>query len=321
MTPDLNSGTGDPRLELLRWMVTGRETDKVLCRADGHWHGAYGEEGVIVGSFLALRPSDVGISHYRGALMSSMVRGADLRRLIAGHLGKVTSPSRGRWRTDTTGEVGPNQLALFSGCLGPSLAYAAGAALAAKLQGTDRVAMVTFGDGTVGTGLFHESLNLSSMLKLPTIFVCQNNQYAISTPSKVAIPGSLLRRGEGYGMTTMELDGNDVLAVFNAVRVAAERGRAGKGPTFIHALTYRLGGHWATDPMAYRSKEEEQTWAALDPVLRLSQSLIAEGMLTAAALEAMVKLATEQAEQALAQAQADPWPDAEVIAGDAYAPN
>lgn len=321
MTTDLDGERDALRLELLRWMVIGRETDKVISKADGHWHAIYGEEAVIVGSFLAMLPTDVVIPHYRGALIASLVRGADLRRQLAGILGKVTSPTRGRWRTDTTGEVGPNQLALFSGCLGPSLAYAAGAALAAKLQRTDRVAMVTFGDGTVGTGLFHEAINLASMLKLPAIFVCQDNQYAISTPSSLAIPGSLLQRAAGYGVTAIEVDGNDAAAVFDAVSAAAEAARAGAGPAFIHARTYRRGGHWATDPMAYRSREEEQAWEARDPLLRLSQSLIAEGVLGADALDEMVSAATDHAERALAQAQVDPLPGAEVMAADAYAPN
>lgn len=321
MMADLKCGRTELRLELLRWMVTGRAVDQVLCKADNHWHAVFGEEAVIVGSFLALRPTDVVIPHYRGPLIASMVRGADLRRLLAGILGKVTSPTRGRWRADTTGEVGPNQLALFSGCLGPSLAYAAGAALAAKLQKSDRVAMVTFGDGSVGTGLFHESINLAAMLKLPTIFVCQDNQYAISTPASVAIPGSLHQRVIGYGMTAIEVDGNDAVAVFDAVSAAAERARVGTGPTFIHAKTYRRGGHWATDPMAYRSREEERAWEAKDPVLRLSQSLLAEGLVSAEAIDDMVRTETQKAEEALAQAQADPWPGAEVIAADAYAPN
>lgn len=321
MSAPVVSATHDERLLLLRWMVAGRETDRVISQADGHWHAAYGEEGVIVGSFLALRASDVAIPHYRGAVMASMVRGSDLRRLLAGVLGKVTGPTRGRWRADTTGEVGANQLALFSGCLGPSLGYAAGAALAAKLKGIDRVAMVTFGDGTVNTGLFHESLNLASMFKLPAIFVCQDNQYAISTPTSVSLPGSMLARAQGYGMTAVGVDGNDAVAVFDAVRAADERGRQGLGPTFIHALTYRMGGHWATDSMAYRPQEEAMKWAAADPVLRLSRSLMEQGLLCEQSLQAMTSQAEEQARQALAQAQADPWPDADVIQPDAYAPS
>lgn len=320
MTIPSHGVTADRRLDLLRWMVAGRETERVICKADGHWHAAYGEEAVVVGSFLALRPDDVGLSHYRGALIASLVRGADLRRLLAGVLGKVTGPSRGRWRSDTTGEVGPNHLALFSGCLGPSLGYAAGAALAAKLNGTERVAMVTFGDGTVNSGLFHESLNLAAMLKLPVIFVCQDNQYAISTPSSVAIPGSLRLRAEGYGIRAMEVDGNDAVAVFDAVGLAAQRARSGEGPTFVHAMSYRLGGHWATDSMAYRSPGESEKWAALDPVARLSQELMDEGRLTAEAFAAMSAEAAARAGQALAQAEADPWPDASVIEGDVYAP-
>ena len=312
---------GDRRMELLHWMILGREIDRALSKADGFWHEIYGEEAVIAGSFLALRSDDVALPHYRGALLASLVRGADLRRMLGGVLGKVTSPSRGRWRGDVTGEVGPNQITPFSGCLGPSLGYAAGAALSAKLKGIDRVAMVAFGDGTTNSGLFHESLNLASMLRLPAIFVCQNNQYAISMPARVAIPGSILRQAESYGMTAIEVDGNDAVAVYEAVSAAAERGRSGAGPTFIHALTYRLGGHWATDPMTYRPAEEAKIWATRDPVARLSNQLIADGKLTQELLAESVSDAAEQAAQALALALADPWPGADVIAGDVYAPN
>jgi TPP-dependent pyruvate/acetoin dehydrogenase alpha subunit len=313
------SGAVDGRVDLLRLMVLGRELDQTLGRVDHHWHASLGEEAVIVGSFAALTAIDVGIPHYRGPLIASLVRGSDLRRLIAGVLGKTTGQSRGRWRGDVTGEVKPNQFGSFSGSLGPPLSYATGAALAAKLQRSGGVSLVLFGDGTVNTGLFHESLNLASMLRLPAIYVCQNNQYAISTPASVAVPGSVLKRGQGYGMVAVQVDGNDVLAVHEAVRAAADRGRSGEGPTFIDALTYRVGGHWITDRSPYRNADEAKAWAGRDPVRRLTRHLIDEGVLTEDDFAAMTREAAARTEAALAQAAADPWPDASALAANAYA--
>ncbi len=321
MSADAHSCSTEQCLELLRLMVLGRELDRAIGKANHHWHASLGEEAVIVGSFAALKPTDVGIPHYRGPLIASLVRGADPRRLIAGVLGKATGPSGGRWYGEVLGEVRANQFGLFSGSLGPSLSYAAGAALAAKLRRSGGVSLVLFGDGTINTGLFHESLNLASMLKLPAIFVCQNNQYAISTPACVAIPGSILKRGQSYGVAAVEVDGNDVLAVFAAVRAAADRGRAGEGPTFIHALTYRVGGHWISDTSAYRDAEDAKTWADRDPVQRLSRYLLNKEVLSEADVAAMTSKAALQAEAAFAQASADPWPDATALAADAYAPD
>lgn len=307
------------RIELLRLLITARQVDQVIGKADSHWHASYGEEAVPVGCFSALLPTDISIPHYRSAVIASLVRGADLRRLIAGVLGKVTGPGRGRPRAEIMGDVGSNHFAMFSGTLGPTLGYATGAGLASKLQKSGRVALVTFGDGTVNSGLFHESLNMASMFKLPTIFVCQDNQYAITTRADVAIPGSITARGSGYGMPAIEVDGNDVLAVYAQVRQAADRARAGEGPTFIHAVTYRLGGHWSSDPTPYRSKEEVAHWAARDPIPRLSAQLLAEGAVTQARIDAFAADATAQATAALEAAQADPWPAQADLQGEAYA--
>lgn len=313
------TGAADPRVELLRLMVLGRELDRAISAVDHHWHASLGEEAVIVGSFATLQSRDVGVPHYRGAPIASLVRGADPRRLIAGVLGKVTGPTRGRWRGDVTGELRPNQFGNFSGCLGPTLSYATGAALAAKLQGHGGVALVLFGDGSSNSGLFHESLNLASMLRVPAIFVCQNNQYAISTPASQAVPGSLLRRGQGYGMAAVEVDGNDVVAVCESVRTATERGRSGDGPTFIHALTYRVSGHFASDPAPYRDPEEVRAWAARDPLRRLTERLVADRVLSEADVTAMTGAAANRMATALAEAKADPWPAADVLSGGLYA--
>lgn len=307
------------RRELLRWLIVARQVDKTIGGADSHWHASYGEEAVPVGCFMGLRPDDLSVPHYRSALLASMIRGADLRKLIAGVLGKVTGPGRGRPRAEIMGDVGPNHFAMFSGTLGPTLGYATGAGLAFKLQKTDRVAVVTFGDGTINSGLFHESMNFASVFSLPTIFVCQNNQYAITSTAQNMVPGSVTARGGSYGMPAVEVDGNDVVALHTEVARAVARARSGAGPTFIHALTYRLGGHWATDPTPYRSAAEVAYWSEREPLQRLCQALLQEGVVTKADVARMQAGAVAFAEAALVKAQEDPWPGAADIEADAFA--
>src|SRR5690606_15741095 len=181
---------------------------------------------------------------------------ADLRRLFAGLDGRVTSHTRGRYRSDVCGPIEVGVIGLYSGALGPTLEYAAGAALAAKLDGNGAVALAVFGDGSASRGNFHEALNLAAVMKLPVVFVCQNNQYAISTPSAQEHGGSIVDRAPGYGIPGERVDGNDVEAVHEAVASAIARARAGDGASLLEAFTYRLGGHMSADTAPYRSKEE-----------------------------------------------------------------
>ncbi|MCL4182180.1 MAG: thiamine pyrophosphate-dependent dehydrogenase E1 component subunit alpha [Burkholderiaceae bacterium] len=294
--------------------------EDALGRVSGHYHPARGEEGVIVGSFAALRDTDYGLPHYRGAIVASLTRGADMRRLLAGVLGKTTGYTRGRQRGDFLGRFEARFFGLFSGTLGPSIGYATGAALSCKLDGGGSAAMVTFGDGTANSGLLYESMNMASMLRLPVVFVCQNNQYAVSMPAARSIGGSALAdRARAFGIDAFDVDGNDVLAVHDAVGRALERARTRGTPSFVHALTYRVSGHWASDPAGYRPAEEREAWIARDPVARLARQLVDAGALTQAGYEHLSAEAEAEAAQALTQAQADPLPDAGVIAdADAY---
>jgi TPP-dependent pyruvate/acetoin dehydrogenase alpha subunit len=158
--------------------------------------------------------------------------------------------------------------------LGPNLGVAAGCALAFRSRGEQRVAVATLGDGTAGTGDFHESLNLAASLSLPVVFVCQNNQFSISTPARAALAGgSVAGWAERYGMPAEAIDGNDVEAVRAAVGGAVERARAGGGPAFVEALTYRRTGHFGADPAAYRDAGELREWEARDPIARAEAAL------------------------------------------------
>lgn len=318
-------GTNEPgadiRVALLRWMIRARYFDQVMNSMTTGWHPSKGEEAVPVGVFSGLEPDDVSVSHFRSAMIASMVRGGDVRRMLAGVCGRVTGPTRGLSRCDYSGELGANHLGMFSGTLGPPIGYATGAGLAAKLKGSRQVVVVTFGDGTVNAGLFHESMNLASMLCLPVVFVCQDNQYAISMRADKAVAGSISKRGAGYGMPAVEADGNDVVDVYDKVQAAIAHARTGHGPTFVHALTYRMGGHWTADPATYRTAEEVAFWAARDPIALLSKRLVADGAITDADIAAMEEEARRDIDAWAEQAKADPWPTADIIPAQAYAPS
>lgn len=310
------SASNDTWIALYRLMLVTRELDRVIGSADGHWHPALGEEGVVAGCYHGLRPGDALVPHYRGMLAASYARGADLARLLAGLDGKVTSYTRGRYRSDVCGPIELGIIGLYSGALGPTLEYAAGAALAAKLDAKGGVAVAVFGDGTASRGNFHEAVNLAVVLKLPVVFVCQNNQFAISTSSAREHGGRIVDRAAGFGIPGELVDGNDVVAVHNAVQGAVARARRGEGPALIDAFTYRVGGHMASDPGNYRSGEEVEKWKARDPIALHQGRLLAEGMIDVARVAALRDEVAAEVAAAMKKAQSDPAPGPDVLGLD-----
>src|SRR5205823_4638560 len=234
---------------------------------------AEGEEATIVGTFVGLRPTDVVAPHYRGPFVVYLMRGAELARLAAQALGKSTGYSRGR-SVPFTGPVALNVVPWVAGDLGTSLSVATGAALSLKYrrergEAVDDVVVLSFGDGTANRGDFHEALNLAAVWRLPIVFVCQNNGWAISLELMTYLAGpAISRRAEGYGIPGTHVDGNNPLEVNESVRQAIERARNGDGPSLIEARTYRLGGHWAEDAATYRSSDEVRAWRERDPLPR-----------------------------------------------------
>jgi TPP-dependent pyruvate/acetoin dehydrogenase alpha subunit len=248
-------------------------------------------------------------AHYRGPFIAYYLRGADLARLVGQALGKANGYAKGR-ALGFTGPVELNILPWVAGDLGTSLGVATGAALAAQYDGSDRVTVVSFGDGTSNRGDFHEALNLAAVWRLPIVFVCQNNQYSISLhASQVLACGQVASRAAGYGIPGAGIDGNDVEAVHLAVQEAVGRARAGEGPTLIEACTYRLGGHWAADPGGYRPDDEVATWRQRDPIAALERQLRAAGDLDAAAVARLWEAAREEVAAAVAIAEAAPPAD------------
>lgn len=305
---------------MYRLMSLTRALDRVLGAHDGHWHGLEGEEAVTAAVYYGLRDSDVVAPHYRGAVTAALAKGADTRRLMAGFMGKTTAYHKGRHRSDVCGPPELNLIGLYGGSLGPPLGYAAGAALAAKLDGRDDVAVAVFGDGTSSRGDCHEAMNMAAIKRLPVIFVCQNNQIAISTPIDDGVGGPIAARAEGFGMPGEAVDGNDVLAVRDAMDRAVARARAGQGPSLIEARTYRVAGHFHSDSEDYRDPDEIAAWRARDPVARYRAYLIAEGVMTEPEMDALDAELVAHVDTAFTAAEGDPVPDAAALdAHDVFA--
>ncbi|MFN4100159.1 MAG: thiamine pyrophosphate-dependent dehydrogenase E1 component subunit alpha [Pararhodobacter sp.] len=305
-------------LGLYRLMAQSRALDRTLGAHDGHWHGLEGEEAIIAGIYYGLRPTDWVAPHYRGSVTAALAKGADLRRIMAGCLGRVTAYHGGRHRSDVCGPPDLGLIGIYAGSLGPPIGYAAGGALAAKLDGRDDVGVAVFGDGSSARGDCHEAMNMAAVLNLPMIFVCQNNQFAISTPASTHVAGSVAGRGASFGIPSVEVDGNDVLAVYDAMQAALHRARSGRGPSVIDARSYRVAGHFYSDREDYRDPAEVALWRAKDPVARIRHWLLEQGVADMATLDALDAETAVEVETGFAAALADP-PPGDLAARSVYA--
>src|ERR1700737_4034576 len=215
-------------LELYRWLVVCRELDQALCAENPRWFPIEGEEATVVGSFFDLRPDDAVAPHYRDPFVVYLMRGAEMWRLAAQVLGKAAGYNKGR-SVPFTGPVELNVVPWVAGDLGTTLGVATGAALAFQDEGSDRVCVTTFGDGTANRGDLHEALNLAACWRLPIVYVCQHNGWAISQPSETYLLAAVADRAAGYGMPGVTVDGNDVEVVRAAVAEAVGLARGGGG--------------------------------------------------------------------------------------------
>ena len=234
---------------------------------EGHVHGtthlSSGQEAVPVGVCWALRPDDWIAGTYRGH-GHALAKGTDPEALAAEMLGRATGVCGGRAGSMNVIDLDHGLVGCF-GIVGGSIAATTGAALSAKRQG--RVAVAMFGDGAVNQAYFHECLNFSKVLDLPTVFVCENNFYGEFTAmASVTAGGDIAARGAAYGIPSQVVDGNDLWAVREAAIEAVERARSGGGPTLLECQTYRHYGHSRSDPATYRPKDEVESWLARDPI-------------------------------------------------------
>lgn len=284
-----------------------------------HAHLYIGEEAVAVGTCQALRPDDCVTSTHRGH-GHLIAKGAGMERAFAEIAGRASGYCRGKGGTMHVADLSLGFLGAISIVAG-GIPIAVGSGLAAQTLGVDRVTACFFGDGAANHGNFGEGLNCAAIWKLPVIFVCENNQWNEYTPTgKVTAGPSIAARAAGYGLPGRTVDGNDAAAVYRAVAEAAQRARAGEGPTLLECVTYRARGHSTSDPARYRDPREVESWLARDPILSLERRLVAEGLATAPELAAEREAIEREADQALEAALLAPSPAPEALMEDVYAP-
>ncbi len=289
-----------------------------LGRVHGTMHLSIGQEAVAVGVCQALRSDDYILSTHRGH-GHCLAKGADVRRMMAEFLGKETGYCRGRGGSMHIADVEGGNLGA-NGIVAGGLPIATGVGLSIQIRRTQQVCVAFFGDGAANEGAFHESLNLASIWELPVVFVCENNQYAMSMPVRNSMRVErVAERACAYGIPGRTVDGMDVMSVFEAAQEAVERARKGEGPTLLECITYRYRGHSKSDRQRYRSREEVERWRSRDPIERFRAYLQGEGLLEEEEYEALRRSAVEQVEEAVRFAEASPEPDPSTLLEDVYA--
>jgi acetoin:2,6-dichlorophenolindophenol oxidoreductase subunit alpha len=273
----------------------------------GSTHPSVGMEAVAVGVSRALRDSDSIASNHRGHA-HCLAKGSEPGRTLAEILGRADGYCGGKGGSM---HIGVKELGILgtNGIVGAGIGLATGAALAAQAQGTDDVAVAYFGDGASNQGVLAEALNLAAIWKLPVVFVCENNHFAQSaTLEEMVAQPDLRRRGEAYGVPSVEVDGMDVEAVSNAAAEAVQRARSEQGPTFIVADTYRYLGHMAGDTEIYRTVDQVEQWKTRDPIAQLTRKLLESNVLDQIQVQGITAAAVSAVDRAEAFAKASPYP-------------
>jgi pyruvate dehydrogenase E1 component alpha subunit len=266
----------------------------------GSIHLGNGQEAVAVGACLALQPQDWVAITYRSHAQC-LAKGISAGPLLAEMLGRADGVCRGKGGSMHLGDMSKGVIPA-NAIVGSGLPIATGVALSLQLDKAPQVVVAFHGDGALNQGSWHEAMNLAAVWALPVIFLCENNLYSEMTPiSHMVRIARLADRAGGYGIPAQQVDGNDVRAVYGAVSAAVDRARSGGGPTFLEALTYRLGGHYQADAETYRSRDEVEAWRQRDPLTLVRAALLVEGLnqdqITALekAVEAELKAATDWA--------------------------
>jgi len=290
-----------------------------LGKIGGFLHLYIGEEAVAVGATSVLRPDDYAIAAYRDH-GHALAKGADPRRAMAELFGRRDGLSKGKGGSMHLFDKSVNFLGGHA-IVGAHLPIAAGVAFAIKYEGTDRVIACYFGDGAVPQGEFHEAMNLSALWKLPVIWICENNRYAMGTSLERALSQTeIWKFGQIYGIPGEAVDGMDVVAVREAVGRAVARARKDKMPSLIEARTYRFRGHSMRDPAGaiYRTKEEVEREKLRDPIVLFRQRVLDAGLLTEADIKTLEKDVNDRVDDAMTFADASPEPPEEWLMTDVY---
>ncbi len=312
------------RTQLLKNMMLIRKFEEkvseMFLRGEipGTIHLSTGQEAVPVGVVSNLIAGDYLIPTHRGH-GHVLAKGMEPKDLFAELFARETGCCGGKGGSLHIGDYDKGILPA-NPVVCSSIPVATGVAFSFMYRKKNNVMISFFGDGAVNTGPFHEGINLAAIWNLPIVFVCENNQYAISTKFDTVVKvNQLVDRASAYGIPGIRVDGNDVEAVYEGAKQAIEYARSGNGPTFLECLTYRQGGHKRDDSAPYRSREEVEYWLSLDPILQFKNRLINNEVLTKESLLDLEKLVDQEIEQAVAQALNDPAPESKAAFCNVYA--
>jgi len=318
------SVSNDQMIEMLRTMTRIRQFETrvqeffAAGKIPGFVHLYIGEEAVATGACGTLGATDYITSTHRGH-GHLIAKGGDLKLMMAEIFGRRTGYCKGKGGSMHIAAVELGILGA-NGIVGGGGPIANGAALAAKYRGTDQVVVCFFGDGASNQGTTQEALNLASAWKLPVVFVNENNGYGISCPTcKSMAVADIADRAAAYDIPGVVVDGNDVLAVYEAVAEAVKRARSGAGPSLIECKTYRWRGHFEGDACVYRDDQELADWVKKDPLQRFENKLLADGLLDAAKVESIRQEVARELDAAVAFAEQSPMPEAAEVLEDVYA--
>ncbi|HLS06637.1 MAG TPA: thiamine pyrophosphate-dependent dehydrogenase E1 component subunit alpha [Bacillota bacterium] len=285
----------------------------------GTTHLCIGQEATAVGTCAVLQAGDKITSTHRGH-GHSIAHGASIDRMMAELFGRTTGYCKGKGGSMHIADVESGNLGA-NGIVAGSIPLAVGAALTAKMQGLSYVTVCFFGDGATNEGSFHEALNMASIWQLPVVFVCENNQYGMSSSVKeMTNIKHLSTRAKAYGFPGVTIDGNDLIQVVETTHEAVTRARAGQGPTLIEMETYRWMGHSKSDRGKYRTETEVNAWKERDPIRRYEQVLHDAELLSADKIEEIKQMVESHVQAAIEYAEKSPKPVPEDVISDVYAP-
>ena len=308
------------QLRMLRIRAFDERASKMVKRGHipGTVHTSIGQEAQVVGATMALGAGDYMSGNHRSH-GHPIGKGSPLGPLMAELVGKATGVCKGKGGSLHLADFAVGSLG-ESGIVGSSIPIANGAALSSKVLNNGKVALAFFGDGAANQGVLYESMNMAGVWDLPMIFLCENNQYALSTPAHTVTSGIISERAAGFGMPGIRVEeGQDVLAVYDAVSTAVARARAGDGPTLVEVITYRYNEHseglkLGTD---YRNADEREAWLKKDPIVLFRDYLAAQGF-SEEELDGLQTTALAEVDAAVAFSDASPYPDLSVAFDDLY---
>ncbi len=310
-------------LKMYRNMVLIREFEERTAemytrgKITGFCHLYIGEEAVAVGAISALNQDDYVVSSYRDH-GHCLVKGASPSEVMAELFGRATGICKGKGGSMHLFDLDRGFLGGYAIVAG-GIPIAVGAGHAINYRNEDKVVACFFGDGATNAGAFYESLNLAKIWSLPVIFICENNYYGIGTYVDWASAAKdLYKKADSYGIPSEQVNGMDVIAIWEATRKAALAARQGKGPYFIEALTYRFRGHSMSDPADYRPRREEKLWKERDPIPSFARRVVEEGVVDSERLKLIKEEVVKEVEKAIQFAEASPWPESIELMKDIY---